>query len=238
MRRLAGISVIMLCAAFGLLLFHAMLELPASRVHLEERVNEKLAGSGVVHPVTAVLLNFRGYDTMLEVAVLFVALTAMLTQSKSLSGRRMPLESRPVLAQVQVQVLQWLARGVVLLAIMVAGYLLWVGAYRPGGAFQAAATLAAACVLLRLADMLHATALPGPAARAWLLAGPLLFFAVAAAGVIAGRQGGLLQYPVGWAGVSILFIEAGLTLSLGLILARAFLVLAEDDDGSGTGGRP
>ena len=83
MRRLAGISVIILCAAFGLLLFHAMLELPASRVHLAELVNEKLADSGVNHPVTAVLLNFRGYDTMLEVAVLFVALTAMLTQAKS-----------------------------------------------------------------------------------------------------------------------------------------------------------
>lgn len=236
MRRPVGPFVIMLCMAFGLLLFHAMLELPPPRIHLGEQVHEKLADSEVAHPVTAVLLNFRGYDTMLEVAVLFVALTAMLTQSKSLSGRRMPLESPPVLAQVQVQVLQWLARGVVLLAIMVAGYLLWVGAYRPGGAFQAAATLAAACVLLRLADMLHATALPGPAVRAGLLAGPLFFFAVAAAGVIAGREGGLLQYPAGWAGVSILFIEAGLTLSLGLILARTFLILADDGGASGTGG--
>ncbi len=30
--------------------------------------------SGVTHPVTAVLLNFRGYDTLLEVAVLLIAL--------------------------------------------------------------------------------------------------------------------------------------------------------------------
>jgi len=36
----------------------------------------------------------------------------------------------------------------------------------------------------------------------------------------------LLRYPPEHAGALILFIEAGLTLSLGLILAGLFLVLA------------
>lgn len=234
MKRLAGISVIILCVAFGLLLFKVMLELPTPVVRLAEQVNEKLAASGVTHPVTAVLLNFRGYDTLLEVVVLFVALTAMLTQAKTRNPERIPTELQSVPAQVQV--LQWLTRVVVPLAIMIAGYLLWAGAYRAGGAFQAAAVLAAAGVLLRLAGMLHTTTLPRPVSRAGLLAGLLSFFAVAAVGTIAGQHGSLLQYPVDWAGILILFIEAGLTFSLGLILARTFLALADDDDDSGTEG--
>jgi len=39
-------------------------------------------------------------------------------------------------------------------------------------------------------------------------------------------EGSLLRYPPEHAGALILFIEAGLTLSLGLILAGLFLVLA------------
>ena len=203
-----------------------MLELPLPYAHLAEQVNEKLADSGVTHPVTAVLLNFRGYDTMLEVVVLFVALIAMLTQTKKRSAWSSAAELRAV--TVQVQVLQWLTRVIVPLAIMVAGYLLWAGAYRAGGAFQAAAVLAAAGVLLKLAGLLHTAALPGSALRMGLLAGLLFFFAVAAAGTIAGQQGNLLQYPLGWAGILILLIEAGLTVSLGLILSRTFLALADD----------
>ncbi|MFT5651468.1 MAG: multisubunit Na+/H+ antiporter MnhB subunit, partial [Yoonia sp.] len=37
-------------------------------------VSERLLESGVTNPVTAVLLNFRAFDTLLEIAVLFVAL--------------------------------------------------------------------------------------------------------------------------------------------------------------------
>lgn len=232
MRQLAVTFIIILCIAFGLLLFLVMLDLPAPHVHLAVQVNEKLAESGVIHPVTAVLLNFRGYDTLLEVVVLFVALTAMLTQAK---GRNLQhITTKPCSVPMQIEVLQWLTRVVVPLAIMVAGYLLWAGAYRAGGAFQAAAVLAAASVLLRLAGMLHTTGLPGPASRIGLLAGLLFFFAVAAAGMITRQQGSLLQYPDDWAGLLILFIEAGLTFSLGLILARTFLTLADDDDTRGT----
>jgi multisubunit Na+/H+ antiporter MnhB subunit len=112
--------------------------------------------------------------------------------------------------------------------ILFAGYLLWAGAHRAGGAFQAAAVLAAAGVLLKLADMLPVRTTLGPASRSGLLGGLLLFFIVAAAVMPTAPQGSLLQYPHGWAGALILLIEAGLTLSLGLILARMFLLLADD----------
>ncbi|MFN2442615.1 MAG: sodium:proton antiporter, partial [Thermoanaerobaculia bacterium] len=40
-------------------------------------VTGQLSDSGVEHPVTAVLLNFRGYDTFLEMGVLLLAVLSI-----------------------------------------------------------------------------------------------------------------------------------------------------------------
>ena len=120
--------------AAGLLL--AVLDAPLPALRLPPTVEANMAQSGVTHPVTAVLLNFRGYDTLLEVAVLLLPLLGMLAlaPARPASAGRAPVE--PVLAT--------LARLLAPLMILVAGYLLWAGAHRPGGALQAAAVLAAA----------------------------------------------------------------------------------------------
>ncbi|MDP2170697.1 MAG: MnhB domain-containing protein, partial [Rhodocyclaceae bacterium] len=102
-------------------------------------------------------------------------------------------------------------------------YLLWAGAFRPGGAFQAGAVLAAAAVLLHLAGLAAGWAAPGMRLRAGLAAGFLVFLAVAAGLLV---EGALLQYPPAWAGALILLVEATLTVSLGLILAGLFLFLS------------
>ena len=44
-------------------------------------------------------------------------------------------------------------------------------------------------------------------------------------------RGALLEYPPAHAGALILLIEAGLTLSLGLILAGLFLFMSCDEGG-------
>lgn len=233
MRRFVIVPVIVLCIALGSLLFWVMLELPLSRVYLREQVAAELAVSGVAHPVTAVLLNFRGYDTMLEVVVLFAALLAMLTLVETRDERHVTTGSRS--ASPHLQVLQWLARVFVPLMILVAGYLLWAGAYQAGGAFQAGTVLAGAVVLLKLADILPTQTILSLTLRAGLLVGPMLFFILAAAVMTAGPQGNLLQYPREWAAALILLIEVGLTLSLGLILAELFLSLSDDaSTGDGT----
>jgi multisubunit Na+/H+ antiporter MnhB subunit len=121
-------------------------------------------------------------------------------------------------------VLQTLARLLAPLMVLVAGYLLWIGAYAPGGAFQAGAVLAAAGVLLRLAGLLPAWAQPGVLLRGGLVRGLLVFLAVAVAGL---PQGELLHYPPALAGALILLVEAGLTLSIGLTLAGLYLASAE-----------
>lgn len=208
--------VLLLTGGLGLALGWAMLDLPPHALRLPEAVAANLADSGVEHPVTAVLLNFRGYDTLLEVAVLLLALLGVLALARHHGEGRAPRPAHPVL--------QTLARLLAPLMVLVAGYLLWIGAYAPGGAFQAGAVLAAAGVLLRLAGLLPAWALPGRLLRGGLALGLLVFVAVAA-GALA--QGSLLQYPPALAGQLILLIEAGLTLSIGLTLAGLYLASTE-----------
>lgn len=207
--------------AFALVLGSAMLDLDPAPVDLRPAVAAHLEASGVEHPVTAVLLNYRGYDTLLEVAVLLLALFAILAVvPDSQTGQPTPADP----------VLQTLARLAVPLMLVTATFLLWAGAFRPGGAFQAGSVLAAALVLLHLTGQLAGWPQPGARLRWGLAAGLLVFLAVAAALLF---QGYLLQYPPAWAGLLILCIEFALTLSLGLLLAGLFLFLSRD-----TGGTP
>lgn len=213
-------ATILAAAAFAALLIAAMLDLPAPAVNLPGAVAARMEASGVAHPVTAVLLNFRGYDTLLEIGVLLLALTVVL----AVSPHR---EEREGAARVSAEpVLQVIARVAVPLMLLAAVYLLWAGAFRPGGAFQAAAVLGAAAVLLHLAGLLPGWRAPKPWLRAGLCGGFLVFLAVAAALL---AQGALLAYPADVAGALILFIEAGLTVSLGLTLAGLFLFLSRDE---------
>jgi len=55
----------------------AVLALPAQPPGLTAEALGKLPESGVMNPVTAVLLNYRGHDTLLEVAVLLLAITGV-----------------------------------------------------------------------------------------------------------------------------------------------------------------
>ena len=59
-----------------------VLSLPAEADGLNADVMANMQDSGVTNPVTAVLLNFRGYDTLLEIAVLLLALLG----GKTLAG--------------------------------------------------------------------------------------------------------------------------------------------------------
>lgn len=209
------LAVILLALGLAAALVLAILELPAPHPALPSAVAAHMAVSGVDHPVTAVLLNFRGYDTLLEVAVLLLALLGMLAASTGKGEVPSALHAGPVV--------QTLARLAVPLMILMAGYLLWAGAHRPGGAFQAGAVLAGAAVLLHLAGLLPAWASPALLLRLGLACGFLVFLGVA---VTMLGQGALLRYPSEHAGALILLIEASLTISLGLILAGLFLVLA------------
>ncbi|MBD3893748.1 hydrogenase subunit MbhD domain-containing protein [Hydrogenophaga sp.] len=203
-------------AALGAGLLLAVLQAPLASQRVAPLLEAQMASSGVTHPVTAVLLNFRAYDTLLEVAVLLVALLGLLALGRHPQALPAPASADPLL--------QTLARLLTPLMILVAGYMLWAGAHQPGGAFQAAAVLGAAAVLLHLAGLLPAWGEPSRLLRLGLAAGFGLFLLLAA---LLLSQGALLLYPPAWAGALILLIEAGLTLSLGLLLAGLYLLLAQ-----------
>ena len=189
-------------------------------VDLPAAVAGRLAASGVEHPVTAVLLNFRAFDTLLEVAVLLVALLGAHSATRPVALA--PLARDPVLDVA--------ARVLIPLMLLTAVYLLWAGAQRPGGAFQGAAVAAAAGVLLVLAGLAPRSLRPRPAVRALLVLGPAVFLAVAVSG---GAR--LLEMPPAQAGARILAVEAALTVSLALLLWALFLCLAAppgDRDGA------
>ena len=62
--------ILALAAGLG----YTVLSLPDQAQGLQGAVADQLEKSGVSNPVTAVLLNFRGYDTLLEMVVLLLAL--------------------------------------------------------------------------------------------------------------------------------------------------------------------
>jgi multisubunit Na+/H+ antiporter MnhB subunit len=205
----------MLVVALGALLIWTMLGLPAPSGRVPALVAAHLNESGVAHDVTAVLLNFRGYDTLLEIGVLLLAVLGVL------AVRLAAADTGGTLPPPPGALLRAFTNLVVPLMVLVAGYLLWAGAHRPGGAFQAGAVLAAAGVLLRLSGRLPALLPPRFWLRAGLLLGFAVFLAVALGVTVAGDS--LLEYPPAQAGAWITLIEATLTVSIGLILVSLFV---------------
>lgn len=185
--------------------------LPASGGGLRDTVNAHISSSGVSHPVTAVLLNFRGYDTLLELAVLLLAVLGVWSLSQAAPGRAMPPST----------VLASFVRVILPLLIITAAYLLWLGAHAPGGAFQAGAMLGAGGVLLWLAGAKNAGLPAVGVLRLILVSGVASFLAVGVGVMSTG--GAFLEYPSRLAGVLILAIEASATVAIGATLAALYL---------------
>lgn len=210
-RRLIGLLVCGSTVIAAAALVPVVIPLANDRNSLSITSVAALPLSGVDNPVTAVLLNFRAYDTLLEVAVLLAAVFAVLPITQFATG----MEKTPPLGPVLATFIKLL----VPLATIVATYVLWVGTKAPGGAFQAAAILAAVAILLILAG----AAAPTCELRRWrllLVIGPIVFLFAAIEGVFGHRN--VLEYQAEWAAVTITTIEVALTFSIALILTMLF----------------
>lgn len=178
---------------------------------LSKPVRASLAQSGVENEVTAVLLNFRGYDTLLEIAVLLLALTGVMALVSGAAA-----EER---AEVQDPALSGLTLLILPLMVLASGYLLYAGSYAPGGAFQAGAVLAAAIILTRLSGIARPErrkrALAGIAA-----AGFAVFLSAALVPLLFGA--GFFEYPRPAAYFMTFAVEAALTISTAFILYLLF----------------
>ncbi len=179
-------------------------------VRLSEQVISQLPVSGVGNPVTAVLLNFRAYDTLLELAVVLTAVLTVLT----LNEKRADYE-------VSSPLLQGMTRWLVPLLVVTAGYLLWVGADAPGGAFQAGAMLAAAMILLQLAYPSMRQEFNLYLLKVLLVIGIFIFVLVGL--WMMSLNDDFLAFTPAWAGALILIIETAATLSIATALTLAYM---------------
>lgn len=176
----------------------------------------RLGESGVEQPVTAVLLNFRAYDTLLEIVVLMVAFWgAWSLRIKEERGLSRP----PDLVLDRVSAL------LVPLLVMLAIYLLWAGSHQAGGEFQAGAVLGAAGIL----SLLVGRPVPGAGSEVgrnlMVVAGVSVFVVSATIGF--WTTGHFLSYPPGWESWMMYPIEIAAMVSIGFILVALFAGSAE-----------
>jgi multisubunit Na+/H+ antiporter MnhB subunit len=191
----------------------AIVSLPGTTGGLSVEVAAAMDRSGVRHPVTAVLLEFRAWDTLLEVGVLLLAVLG----ARLLHGAT---GATGVAEHVELP-LTWLIRLVVPVLVLTAGHVLLQGASAPGGAFQAGALLAAAAVLLELGGHATVARLPDVLLRGLWITGLAAFLLAGLSGLLGGAL--LMELPRSTAGGWILFIETAISIAIGASLATLFV---------------
>lgn len=205
-----ALLALVLLAVFGGLVL-AVLSLSEPAPGLAAAVAERIDASGVSHPVTAVLLNFRGYDTLLELVVLVLAVMGAWSVGRA----------RGCAGNAPGPLLRQLPRLLAPLMVLVAGYLLWLGAHAPGGAFQAGSLLGGVGILLCLSGHPLPKWADGLALRLVTVLGVAVFAALGiAAALLPG--GAPLDWPPAQAKTLILTIELAAMLSIGVVLAALF----------------
>ncbi len=196
----------------------AVVALPEPAPTLAGETARNMAATGVANPIAGVLLAFRALDTLLEAIVVLFALIGIwsLAPDHAWGGRPGPrYHTDPD------GILAYLARVLPPIGIVIGIYIFWVGANLPGGKFQGATILAAMWLLAVTAGLVDTPPIRSAALRVALVAGPLAFIAIGAAGLV--WAGAFLAYPDGYAKTLIKIIEwallPSLTASLALIVA-------------------
>ncbi len=213
----SGLSQRFLAASLAALVAAALaavvLSLPEPAPTLAPEAREGLAATGLGNPVTAVLIAYRAFDTMLEKIVLLLAVVGVwsLAPDRFWGGAPAPLGgARPQGALV------FLDQVLVPLGILVGIHIFWVGADKPGGAFQAGAILAAMWMIVMIARLAEPPRVSALWLRLALIAGPAVFLAAGVGGL--GMAGNFFAYPAGFAKPIILFIEAFMLLTIAVTL--------------------
>ncbi len=176
---------------------------------------EELPLPATGQPVTAVLLDFRSYDTLLETAVLLMAVVGSWLARSSLLDAIAGND-----ATADTPVVPALVRLFAPVLLVVGAYLVWAGAHSPGGAFQGGAVLAAAGVLMALGRVLGTAPNVGWLLRLLMVLGLLVF--ISAGLLLMPTEGSFMAYPERWAGLIMHLVEYALALSIALSLLLLF----------------
>ncbi|MBN9148147.1 MULTISPECIES: hydrogenase subunit MbhD domain-containing protein [unclassified Nitrobacter] len=171
------------------------------------------AGAGLGNPITAVLMSYRSFDTMLEKMVLILAVVGVWSvgADNAWGGAPAPFRvSKPDAPMV------FLAQMLAPVGVLIGIHIFWVGADEPGGAFQGGALLAAMWMVTMMAGVAQPPRVDARWLRVALVAGPAVFLVIGlAGGVVAGS---FFAYPPALAKPIILFIEAFMVLSIAAAL--------------------
>jgi multisubunit Na+/H+ antiporter MnhB subunit len=203
--------VYLLAFVLFLTLSFVLLTLESFEPLIQKEVAAEMFHSGVTHEVTAILLNFRALDTLLEVAVILLALIAIYTLAPHF--RYLPETFESTITNTFVSLL-------FPFIVICAFYIFYSGSYQSGGAFGAAALLAGGIIILRLVKPCYPLELHEVLLRFVYGSGLLYFVSV---GIATLFFGSFLEYKGAVATFFILSIEMLLTLSLAAILATYFI---------------
>jgi len=209
--RLATIALCILVSA-GLVAIILLLPEPAPT--LAAPVAANLATTGLGNPVTAVLMAYRAIDTLLEVAVLLLALLGVWSLAPDRFWGGFP---GPRCRADADGILKFVAQVLTPIGILVGIHIFWIGSVAPGGEFQGATILAAMWILTTLSGLTGGPAVNRRWLRLLLIIGPAVFVAIGLAGF--AMAGAFLAYPINHAKLLILIIEVPVTLSIAAMLA-------------------
>lgn len=161
-----------------------------SKFYIEQTYNE----SHVPNLVTAVLADYRGYDTMFETVVIFTAGIAIIA---ILRGLGVPTH-RPNRPTPDDKIIQMTCRMLVPVVQLFALYVLMHGHYSPGGGFQGGVIFGASFILLAVSRDLE-TALKRLSSRGFILIAALGIIIYAGHGIVSQALGGqFLEYGKLW----------------------------------------
>ncbi|MCW2282734.1 multisubunit Na+/H+ antiporter MnhB subunit [Rhodoblastus acidophilus] len=204
-----------------------VLTLPSTPPSLAPAAAEAASGpgAGLGNPITAVLISYRSFDTMLEKVVLILAVLGVWSVGADAAWGRAPAPLRkPEPDGAMILLAQVLAP----VGLLIGLHIFWVGADAPGGAFQGGALLAAMGMVAMMARLMAPPRIDSRKLRLALVAGPAVFLVVGVAGLM--LAGHLFAYPQNFAKPLILFIEAFMVVSIAVALPM--LVSGPPDGGA------
>jgi uncharacterized MnhB-related membrane protein len=197
---------------FLLLALEAVYKMPDGQ-GLTASAESMLPKSGVEHPVTAVLLNFRAYDTWLEIGVILLGLLAVFAVGGIQIYRKPIVVANDILFK---QVILFITP----VLFLFGAFLLYYGKSGPGGAFQAAVLWGAIGILLHLGGTPVFSLIPRWLSQFFLTLG-IIFFLILGFLLMAGGAS-LFEYPPEHAGLLILMVETLAAISIAATLTAMF----------------
>lgn len=170
-------------------------------------------GAGLGNAITAVLMSYRSFDTMLEKVVLILAVIGVWSVAEDEAWGAPPAPFGP---KKPYDSLVFLAKALAPVGGLIGFHIFWTGADAPGGAFQGGALLAAMWMIAMMARLIDAPRIDARWLRLALVGGPAVFVIVGVAGAFVAD--GFFAYPPAFAKPLILIIETFMVLSIAVSL--------------------